>query len=106
MPCMLELPYIKKLQKRYKGEDIVFLYYSFDNSMEALKSFIKKRDFEGLHINDPKGLASDVAMKYHITGIPRHIIVDKNGFLVSSDAPRPSSYPEEILDKLLGKNSD
>jgi thiol-disulfide isomerase/thioredoxin len=103
-PCVAELPYIKRLQEKYKGEDVVFLYFSFDHSAEVLKHFIKEKNFTGVHVNDPKEFASDAAIKYHINSIPRHIIVDKNGILVNSDAPRPSSQPEQILDKALGKS--
>ena len=100
-PCVSELPYIKKLQEKYKDKDIVFLYVSFDNNKETLKRFIKEKDFTGLHLIDTKGFSSDAAMHYHISGIPRYILVDRKGNLVSSDAHRPSTHPEEMIDNAL-----
>jgi thiol-disulfide isomerase/thioredoxin len=103
-PCVAELPYIKKLQEAYKdNKDIVFLYVSFDHTKEILDHFIKERTFTGTHLVDSKGFSSDAALKYNIASIPRHILVDKAGNLVSADAPRPSAHPEDMLNAALAK---
>jgi|GEM_PF-1202614 len=103
-PCVAEVPYNLKLQEKYKGKDVVFLYVSFDGSLEYLNRFLEDRKFTGTHLVERKGFGSEAAQRYNIAGIPRYILVDKKGLLLSADAPRPSSHPEEIIDKALERN--
>lgn len=100
-PCVAELPHIKKMQEKYKdNQDLVLLYVSFDKQ-PLLEKFLKEKGFEGMHWIDSRGFASEAANKYNISGIPRYILVDKKGLLVTKDAPRPSSNPSALIDKIL-----
>lgn len=102
VPCVKELPATKKLQEQFKDNDgVVFLYVSFDNPEDLAKKFISDKGFTGVHWFSPKGLASEAAKKYNIHGIPRYILVDKNGLLVNDDAPRPSVHPESMIFEAL-----
>lgn len=100
-PCVAELPHAKKLQEKFKGKDIVFLYVSLDHSLEKVKAFVKSNAFDGIHLIDTKGFASDVANRYEINYIPHYFLIDKDGLLKNSNAPRPSGLPEEMLLELL-----
>lgn len=101
-PCVQELPATKRLQERFKDkEDVVFLYISFDSPKERAEKFIKGREFTGTHLFATKGFASDAARKYNISSIPRYIIVDKEGRLVSDDAQRPSNHPDRAIFEAL-----
>jgi len=101
-PCVRELPAIKILQETLKEyDDLVFLYISFDNKTEIAKKFIEKNNFKGTHLFAPGGFLSMPAKAYSVSGIPRCIIIDKKGNLISDNAPRPSEHPESILLQLL-----
>ncbi len=100
-PCKAEMPYAKKLQKQFEGKDVTFLFLSTDNNMNVAKGYLKSEDMAGVHLIDTKGFASDVCRKYHISGIPRYLLVSKSGILLSSDAPRPSMHPEKMIEKAL-----
>ncbi|HEY1032472.1 MAG TPA: TlpA disulfide reductase family protein [Flavipsychrobacter sp.] len=103
-PCVAELPYIKRMQEHYKNnEDIVMLYVSFDNNGMALQKFLKEKSFAGLHWVDGRSFASEAAEKYKISGIPRYIVVDREGMLVTSDAQRPSENPYAVLNTVLNE---
>ena len=102
-PCVAELPHIPQLQEKFRDKDVVFLYVSFDNKKETWQRFIDERNFRGVHLIDTKGFNSEAALKYNIAGIPRFILVDKKGLLVSAEAPRPSARPEELIEKELEK---
>ncbi len=102
VPCVQELPKTKELQEHYKDrDDLVFLYIAFDSPQSKAEEFIKKRDFTGTHLFSSKGFASDAAQKYNISAIPRYILVDKEGKLVTGDAPRPSHNPKELINSVL-----
>lgn len=100
-PCVAEIPEANKLEKKFKNKDVVFLCISLDHDKNILKNFLKSKSFGGIHLNDQKGFASDVAQLYKINAIPHYFIIDKNGYLINNNAPRPSSHPEDIIEKLL-----
>jgi thiol-disulfide isomerase/thioredoxin len=102
-PCRGEFPYSKKMHEELSEKDkqkIVFLYISIDDAAENWKNAVEKlglKDFENGFSTG--GWSSEVVRKYKITGIPRYMIIDKQGNIVKSDAKRPSN-PETISDLL------
>lgn len=103
-PCVAELPHIKKMQQKYKdNENLVLLYVCLDNK-PYVEKFIKEKEFDGIHWYDGKSFASDAARKYKISSIPRYVLVNKKGMLVTANAPRPSNEPYELIDKTLEEN--
>ncbi len=99
-PCIEEIPFSKKLQNSYeRNKDVVFLNISVDKQIELWKNTLAKdSDWKGVHINTDFSIYES----YLINGIPRYILIDKEGKIVMSDAPRPSSNKAiEEIDKLL-----
>ena len=97
-PCRGEIPHLKKLEEEMHGKDVVFLGVSVDEVKDKQKwiEFIKKEGLKGIQV-----LAdgwSKITKDYKITGIPRFMVFDRRGNIVSVDAPRPSK-PE--LKKML-----
>ena len=82
---------LKKLEEELHGEDIVFLGVSVDESKDKQKwlDFIEKEDLKGVQLL--AGGWSKITKDYKINGIPRFMVFDKQGNIVSVDAPRPSS---------------
>lgn len=102
-PCVAQFPYLKKLEKELHGyDDIVFVGVSADTEKdkEAWKKMIKEKELEGVQLF-ANGF-SKIANDYKINGIPRFMIINKDGTIVNADAPRPSA-PEtlNILKDLL-----
>ena len=97
-PCRGEIPHLKKLEEEMHGADIVFLGVSVDEAKDKQKwlDFIRKEGMGGIQVHASGW--SKITKDYKIEGIPRFIVFDKNGNIVSIDAPRPSS-PE--LKKML-----
>lgn len=105
-PCRAELPHLKKLEEAYKDDKrIAFVSISIDEEKDTQKwlDFIKKEELGGtqLHVN---GWNNDYIKYYKINGIPRFLLIDQQGNIVSADAPRPSSGEE--LNALLKKTID
>ena len=90
-PCRQQIPYLKKLEEELHGEDIVFLGVTVDESNDKQKwlDFIEKEDLKGVQLL--AGGWSKITKDYKINGIPRFMVFDKQGNIVSVDAPRPSS---------------
>ena len=99
-PCIAEIPHLKKLEEEMAGKDVVFISYSIDEMKDLAKwkEFVTAKKLGGVQLIGDAGFKSPVCTAYKITSIPRFMVFDKNGKIVSVAAPRPSS-PD--LKKLL-----
>ncbi len=106
-PCVEELEFSKKLSKKYSTfTDLKFMYVSIDENAEKWKKFLKKNpQIKGTHgIQNSKflGDSSMVTNLYNISGIPRYILIDKDGKIITVNAKRPSELvSDNYLDSLL-----
>jgi thiol-disulfide isomerase/thioredoxin len=103
-PCVAEIPDLKKIEEKYKDKNIVFLSISLDDqkNKDKWKKFIKDREMHGIQLIVENAWSSKVVSDYVIEGIPKFVLIDKEGIIVEKSAPRPSSGKlEKILDKLL-----
>ena len=64
---------------------------SWDQAREDWKAMVKDKELGGIQIFAPKGWQSEFVQNYKINGIPRFILIDPDGNVVTPDAPRPSS---------------
>lgn len=103
-PCRAQIPHLKKLEEEMHGTDVVFLGVSVDEEKNKQKwlDFLEKEELKGVQLF-ANGW-SKIAKDYKINGIPRFMVFDKQGNIVSVDAPRPSS-PElkQMLEAELRK---
>lgn len=90
-PCKVEIPYLKKLEKKFHDKNIKFVSISVDNknAKGTWKKMIENEEMGGVQLfanGDQEFMSA-----YNITGIPRFILVDTEGKVVNANAPRPSS---------------
>ncbi|MEI3796752.1 MULTISPECIES: TlpA family protein disulfide reductase [unclassified Chitinophaga] len=79
------------LHKRFEdNKDVVFLYISIDENANAWKKAIDDDKIEGIHLLSDNGGKGRVAQLFNISGVPRYMIIDKQGKVFDNDAPRPS----------------
>lgn len=91
---------MKKLQDKLADyEKIVFLNISVDKELEKWREMVAGKQIPGVHLNTQSNKLFD---DFLITGIPRYILIDQNGFVVDAKASSPSEgrIQNEIL-KLL-----
>lgn len=89
-PCKAEIPYLKELEKSFHGKDIVFLSVSVDDNKEAWEKMIKEKELGGVQLF-ANGWSTEIMKNYSINGIPRFMLFDKDGNIISLDASRPSN---------------
>lgn len=94
-PCVAEIPYLEKLQEEYKDKNIEFVSITLDTEKDKWKSMITDRQMKGIQLIADKNFKSDFIKHYQISGIPRFILLDTQGNIVSPNAPRPS-YTNEL----------
>ncbi|MFB6342727.1 TlpA family protein disulfide reductase [Saccharicrinis sp. FJH62] len=89
-PCKYEIPFLKKLQSDLKDKDIAFVNVSIDPDKTDWEDMIKKEDLQGYQLFADKAGESTIAQDYIVDGIPRFILIDKQGKIINADATRPS----------------
>ena len=92
-PCKQEIPHLKALEKEYHDKNIEFVSISVDvpEDEDKWKKMIDDKELKGVQVISDNGWETDFVEDYLIRGIPRFILLDEEGKIVSADAPRPSS---------------
>lgn len=105
-PCVGEQPAMKKLQERFKNEeDVLFLAVSIDSTPDPWKKMVEERALGGVHLYAPGAWGASIIDDYMIDGIPRFILVGKDGNIVDVDAARPSGDIGDQIEQLLKDES-
>ena len=100
-PCQRELPFLKKLESKFEGKNITFLSLSIDHDKAKWEAKVKSGDLSGVQLLIGRG--SSFQRAYNIEGIPRFLLLDKEGKIINNDMLRPSSDDtERILNTLEG----
>jgi thiol-disulfide isomerase/thioredoxin len=103
-PCIAEIPFLKEVENKYEGKNILFVSLSIDrvSDREKWSKFITEKELSGIQLLAEADWKSKFVQDYKINLIPRFILIGPNGEIVNADAPRPSS-PELVktLDSLL-----
>ena len=99
-PCKREIPSLKEVEAKYHDKNIEFVSISVDDARrsgtdekahEAWKTMVAEKELGGVQLFSDKAWKSDFIQAYKINGIPRFILIDPAGNIVTPDAPRPSS---------------
>nr|WP_121272047.1 TlpA disulfide reductase family protein [Pedobacter schmidteae] len=105
-PCLAEKPVMEKIAHELKDrDDIVFVGVSVDglNRRDIWKGFVKKNGFTSIELLS--NATESIQKYYRIEGIPRFLIFDREGKIVTVDAPMPSSgrFKKIVEDVLAAK---
>ena len=111
-PCKAQIPFLKQLEEKYREEDIAFVSLSIDQlkNISKWKDMIVDKELEGIQIIADKAWRSKFVTDYVIEGIPRFILIDKDGNLMDPMAPRPAIYVDgemqlnEEIQKIFNEN--
>ncbi len=99
-PCKREIPSLKKVEAQYHDKNIAFVSISVDDARRSgsdekahasWKKMVADKQLGGIQLFSDKAWNSDFVRGYKINGIPRFILIDPDGNIVSPDAPRPSN---------------
>ena len=91
MPPAWQKNLFSKNEEHFKDRnDIVFIGISHDglDRKEVWKNFVEKKGFKNIELL--ANYNESIGKYYKVEGIPRFMIFDKEGKIVTVDAPRPS----------------
>ena len=103
-PCRAEVPNVLKNYKAYHDKGFEVVGVNMDTDPKLAEKYIEDTGakFPTIYSDDPqaKGWEAPLAVKYGVNAIPRVILVDKDGNVVSTNARGPKLA--ESLKELLG----
>lgn len=105
VPCLRMMPHFEQLAEELKDKDVTFLSVCLGVSVEIdrWKALVKEHGLRGNVIFIPswtKGMARD----YHVSSVPRFMIISRDGTVFSYAAPAPT-HPElkQMILQALGQ---
>ncbi len=110
-PCKVQFPHLKALEERYRDKNIAFVSISVDdpkrngsweNARAKWKKMVEEENLKGVQLFAPEGPNSEFISAYYHIGIPRFILLDPEGRIISAVAPRPSS--DELIELFDAEN--
>lgn len=87
--CCKEQPDLKRLEGQLEGKNICFVSISCDKDVEAWREKVEEEKLGGLQLNI--GGNRKFMNDYLISGIPRFILLDQEGKIISANMTRPSN---------------
>jgi thiol-disulfide isomerase/thioredoxin len=81
-PCIADMPYLKEIYEKYNGKGFEIISISLDDSQRAWQRGLDKIDAPWIHLSDLKGIKSEMANAYKISGIPFSVILDNTGKII------------------------
>ena len=86
VPCINDLPYLRKVKEKTADWPVVFVNISLDVDEAAWREAIDKHEIKGVHVR--AGFGSDAAKSYQVMGIPSYYLVDSQGLIVEDSGLR------------------
>lgn len=108
-PCKAQIPYQKELEKSYAGKDIVFASVSLDKSKLAWLKAVQEEELHGYVLHAKGDFKNEFPKAYGIESIPRYMLIDANGYIISDNMMKPENKKEMkaiLNDELYGKNTE
>ena len=101
--CVMEIPYMEKLQEHFANDKrIKLISISWDYTQEVWLDYLKKRPATwAQYIVDEENM-DFMKKEYRMTFIPRFLLLDPEGRIISIEFARPSD-PEcvQILEEII-----
>lgn len=100
-PCRDELPFLKILEEKFRGNKIWFVSISCDRKKEKWQKMVHEQRLGGIQLN--MGTDRTFMDAFGNRKIPRFVLVDKRGKIISPKTSRPSeTETESMLRELKG----
>lgn len=98
-PCVSEIPFMEKLWEKYgDNPNLEFVSISTDHNEDSWKKKLAQDKPGWKNFVTEGGMRGPLNQLYGISGIPRFMLIDKDGRIINVNAARPSSPDiEQVL---------
>ncbi len=103
-PCRAEMPEVKKIWKKYGGDNFIIIGVNLDRTVDAFENYVKE---EGLTWPQVFDANSALARQYNVYGIPHTVLIDQDGIIraVGLRAGNLSNKVGELLKSIQKQES-
>lgn len=101
IPCIQEVPLLKKLQEKYKNQGLQIVGVSVDSDREKWQGALDKHQPAGIQISELKGWESTSRVDYGVQAIPFTVLIDASGKILARNPHGP--LLEEIIEKYFSQ---
>lgn len=84
--CKADMRALKELQAKYAKAKLKIVGINLDKDRTLADAFLRQNQFPWIHVHDPGGLESTLAVGYGILTLPVNFVVDKDGNVIQSGA--------------------
>ncbi|MDR0544350.1 MAG: AhpC/TSA family protein [Odoribacteraceae bacterium] len=84
-PCIAEVPNVKAVYEKYRDKGFEIFGVSLDDKADRWIAAIKQHGLDWVHGSSLAGWKCPVAARYNVTGIPRTLLLDKEGRVIAID---------------------
>lgn len=101
-PCRTEMPNAARLKEKLKTEEIIFIYFAYNDKEKAWQKAREQLNIKGEHYLLSDQMVKEADALFGINGIPHYAIIDREGKILYKRTERPGEV-YELLMKLLKK---
>ena len=101
-PCRMENPNVVKAYQKFNAKNFTVLGVSLDQQKDAWLKAIKNDNLAWTQVSDLQFWNNEVAVKYHVQGIPQNYLIDPTGKIIAKNLRGEDL--EAKLCQLLGCN--
>jgi tetratricopeptide (TPR) repeat protein len=80
-PCRADMPHVRSIWKKYKGDDFVIIGINLDSSRNAFESYMKEEEITWPQYYEGRGWNNQVSRLYNVSGIPHTVLIDQDGIV-------------------------
>lgn len=102
-PCRAEIPHAIELHNYFHNKPVVFVNLCMDSEKTEWIKALENLQIQGDNYYFDRNQSGLLRSKLGWLGYPTYMIVDKNGMIIDTDAPRPSSgiFVKELIEKII-----
>lgn len=90
IPCIVEIPHMKKLEESLSGEDVAFVALWLESDFDATVKLMREQELHGENYFFSADASRLFGNHYGVYGFPTYMLIDRSGKLVNRNAGRPS----------------
>ncbi|MFV0153069.1 TlpA family protein disulfide reductase [Empedobacter falsenii] len=100
-PCKVQIPFMKELEKQFRGAPIHFVSISLDKEEDKpiWEKMVRENQMSGVQLF--AGRENNFGYDYQIQYIPTFLILDKEGNIMIDSAPAPMDYQTGEINQQL-----
>lgn len=102
-PCRKENVNLVLMHNNYNKDDFRIISFSLDDNLERWEKASQQDNITWENISDLKGVQSHIMQDFHITELPRNIIVDSKGNIIATN--KFGDNLKKFISKYLRDNS-